>query len=529
MAALLWMLTSLFQVLPAMTELPPPINLTLTSDHLIHLLRWQQGAATPTGTSYSVSVCPETGTSWLPVPGCQTVQDPLVCNLTEAFSDPHQAYFTQVTAQLEGQTSQSVIHQGFKPIKDTILNPPLLHVTPCGRNLCVDLQPPLPHLRHIYTHLKYTLKITSSEDRVQFSEDSVSLGRRVLERLGPSRRYCVSVCLTDSLELRQSDYSRPVCAFTPSTFSADAVISALLCVLLMFFVFTVALLVYAGFICLKRRPLPSVLQVCVFRSPLPPTSPSPPSTWSTRSASCPAHRAPPTPASLFRPSDSVSISRRMSWRPVASCSELTAGQTCDLTRTFKDPFDYYQARVKAFTSSQTSNWSESRNFQPVTDTVLGPPDVSVSGCGNCLLLQLKFPATEGLLKDLYRKLVIQVKRTRDGAQFVLSMPYTEQTVISYLQRGVEYCVSVSVSALVTSTSISSEPQCVFTSRSPTEHTAVVLVFSLLGVLCALRLLSMGLLGLRAQGSLRRCRLSCTSSSPVCIEGRSPPDVSSQAS
>uniref|UniRef100_UPI0037E78084 interferon alpha/beta receptor 2-like isoform X2 n=1 Tax=Semicossyphus pulcher TaxID=241346 RepID=UPI0037E78084 len=259
MAALLWMLTSLFQVLPAMTELPPPINLTLTSDHLIHLLRWQQGAATPTGTSYSVSVCPETGTSWLPVPGCQTVQDPLVCNLTEAFSDPHQAYFTQVTAQLEGQTSQSVIHQGFKPIKDTILNPPLLHVTPCGRNLCVDLQPPLPHLRHIYTHLKYTLKITSSEDRVQFSEDSVSLGRRVLERLGPSRRYCVSVCLTDSLELRQSDYSRPVCAFTPSTFSADAVISALLCVLLMFFVFTVALLVYAGFICLKRRPLPSVL------------------------------------------------------------------------------------------------------------------------------------------------------------------------------------------------------------------------------------------------------------------------------
>lgn len=48
--------------------------------------------------------------------------------------------------------------------------------------------------------------------------------------------------------------------------------------------------------------------------------------------------------------------------------------------------------------------------------VLGPPDVSVSGCGNCLLLQLTAPTGLQQLRDLYRGLVLHVQRTRDGAQ-----------------------------------------------------------------------------------------------------------------
>lgn len=50
--------------------------------------------------------------------------------------------------------------------------------------------------------------------------------------------------------------------------------------------------------------------------------------------------------------------------------------------------------------------------------VLGPPDVSVSGCGNCLLLRLSVPTTRRLqlLRDLHKELVFHVQRTRDGAQ-----------------------------------------------------------------------------------------------------------------
>nr|XP_020442456.1 interferon alpha/beta receptor 2-like isoform X4 [Monopterus albus] len=124
--------------------------------------------------------------------------------------------------------------------------------------------------------------------------------------------------------------------------------------------------------------------------------------------------------------------RKNSWRLVAGCSELMAGQTCNLTKVFKDPYDKYQARIQAFTPTQTSNWTVSQWFQPLTDTVLEPPDVSVSGCGNCLIMQLKVPTTRGL-KDLYRGVTFHVQRTRDGAQFSLTLPFKEKNVITYLQ------------------------------------------------------------------------------------------------
>ncbi|XP_060890423.1 interferon lambda receptor 1-like [Labrus mixtus] len=257
MAALIWMLTWLSQVLPAMTELPPPVNLNLTSDHLIDMLRWGRGAGTPPGVSYSVSVILDTDTSWIPVPGCQTVQDPLVCNLTEVFSDPSKLYFTSVRAQLDTLTSPTVYYSfGFQPNRDTFLAPPLLSIAPCGGKLCVHLKPPLQHLRHIYEQRTYRLRVSHRDDTLQFFKDSVSLGDLVLEDVSPGRKYCVSVCV---LELTNSDYGRQVCVFTPSFFNADVWVSAFVCVCVLCAVFTVALLVYAGFICLKRRPLPSVL------------------------------------------------------------------------------------------------------------------------------------------------------------------------------------------------------------------------------------------------------------------------------
>lgn len=45
------------------------------------------------------------------------------------------------------------------------------------------------------------------------------------------------------------------------------------------------------------------------------------------------------------------------------------------------------------------------------------------------------------------------------------MPYSEETVISYLQTGVEYCVTASVKPHF-SKAIPSEAQCAFTSPPP---------------------------------------------------------------
>lgn len=60
--------------------------------------------------------------------------------------------------------------------------------------------------------------------------------------------------------------------------------------------------------------------------------------------------------------------RKNSWRPVAVCSELKARQTCNLTKAFKDPFDHYKARVQAIVLNQTSNWTVSEWFQPLSDS-----------------------------------------------------------------------------------------------------------------------------------------------------------------
>lgn len=137
------------------------------------------------------------------------------------------------------------------------------------------------------------------------------------------------------------------------------------------------------------------------------------------------------------------------------CSDLKTGQTCNLTGHFLDVFDYYRARVRAFVSNQTSKWTVSREFQPLSDSetpqhcyrtlggvkgqremlshsfwirsglfvsaaVLGPPDVSVSGCGNCLVLQVRIPTEDWIqqnsqLKGLFWDLAVHIWRTRDGA------------------------------------------------------------------------------------------------------------------
>ncbi|XP_026152327.1 interferon alpha/beta receptor 2-like [Mastacembelus armatus] len=255
MTAVIWTLTWLPLVLPAMSKLPQPVNLTLISSNFKHLLKWEPGPGTPTGVHYNVTVTTDRGKSWVPVAGCVHVHHPLVCNLTEAFSIIQDSYFAQITALLEYQESLPATSQQFTPIEDTQLDLPLLTVTPCSGNLCVDLHPPVEHLRTIYASHNYRLKIQSNSVIVQV-KDTDLMQRQILKDLAPGRQYCVSVCFSDR---PKSHYSQPICAFIPRIDPADKWISAVLCFLVVIGVVVVALLVCTGFINLKRRPLPAVL------------------------------------------------------------------------------------------------------------------------------------------------------------------------------------------------------------------------------------------------------------------------------
>ncbi|XP_040924635.1 interferon alpha/beta receptor 2-like isoform X2 [Betta splendens] len=234
----------------------------------------------------------------------------------------------------------------------------------------------------------------------------------------------------------------------------------------------------------------------------------------------------PGPRTPINTSFSVEVihSRKSLWRPVAACSQLMAGQTCDLTRVFQDPYAYYQTRVQAVTSMHRSIWTASTWFQPLSDTVLEPPNVTVSGCGNCLIVQLTVPSRELQqnlqLKDLYKEIFFLVRRTRDGAQFTLSLPYKDENVIQYLQPGVEYCVTVSAKGLFTTKSVSSEAYCAFTSPPPPSHfNALNVAFGLLAVFCVLGLPFIGLMlyGGRLSLELITQRLPLRNVSNICCK------------
>ncbi|KAM4558150.1 interleukin-10 receptor subunit beta-like isoform 1-T2 [Odontesthes bonariensis] len=254
---LLWVVSWLFLVLPAASELPMPINVILNSSHFNHILKWDPGPGTPKGTDYRVSVGTER-VSQIPVAGCEHVQHPLICNLTEAFSDLMESYTTMVKAVFEAQDSQPATITGFTPIFH--MDPPLLTVTSCGRDLCVDLRPPLQRLRESYNNTNYQLKISSSKkDGEQFFKDIRSLGRETLKDLTSGREYCVSVRFLDTMETKEFNFSRPVCALTPGLFPEDLLISVFLCLLVIVGLVVLALFYCAGFFCLKKKPMPPVL------------------------------------------------------------------------------------------------------------------------------------------------------------------------------------------------------------------------------------------------------------------------------
>ncbi|CAI5656961.1 unnamed protein product [Oreochromis niloticus] len=255
MTALIWMLSWLPLILPAVGILPKPVNVSLTSLNFSYILKWQAGPGTPPGVYYNVEYTTDRKHSWNPVAGCERVQKPLVCNLTAAFSVLTERYLTRVGAQLGGQVfGEPVI---FTPIEHLSL--PLLSVAPSDRSLSVDLHPPLERLRKSYDILHYELQISSSNlDKPEVIKMR-SLKSYKWDRLEPGRRYCVTVRFYDDLEHMQSNFSLPQCATIPAIFSPDPLISGILCSFVIIIVFCIFLLIVTGFICLRRRLLPSVL------------------------------------------------------------------------------------------------------------------------------------------------------------------------------------------------------------------------------------------------------------------------------
>lgn len=155
------------------------------------------------------------------------------------------------------------------------LDLPLLTVTSCGRDLCVDLRPRLQHLVDVYNTSEYQLRIQSSNHRaqvrhmtrpgvlpsvrsdgtspwflrVQFFRETRSLQRQILTDLLPGVSYCVSIRFSDKLFSRESNFSQPQCVSTLGSFPAGTFSYTFSCI----------------FSCCFKTELVLVSVFCIFR------------------------------------------------------------------------------------------------------------------------------------------------------------------------------------------------------------------------------------------------------------------------
>ncbi|XP_066542463.1 interferon alpha/beta receptor 2-like [Hoplias malabaricus] len=243
------------------THLPAPANLTMYSQHFVHLLNWEAGPGSPGSVHYTV-IFRSLSQNWTKLDSCAEVYSPLRCNLTEAFSDPYETYYTSVSASLGNQTSLPTDLSPFQPLRNTVPEPPMLTVSPCNGSLCVQIQAPSERLlsayncsKHTSNCFKYKLDITSNGE-LKFSKETQKLETVVLEHLVPGQRYCVNISI-----LNRSLATRPaVCASVPTESNqvSDVVTSVALILLTLVCCLVFGLLVKSGYLFLRNR-LPSVL------------------------------------------------------------------------------------------------------------------------------------------------------------------------------------------------------------------------------------------------------------------------------
>ncbi|KAJ8252960.1 hypothetical protein GJAV_G00207620 [Gymnothorax javanicus] len=148
----------------------------------------------------------------------------------------------------------------------------------------------------------------------------------------------------------------------------------------------------------------------------------------------------------------------------------------NLTGTFKNPKKPYGVHIQTLHGGMKSPRS-SLLFCPYTETVLGPPLVSVTGRGDSLHLNITLPrgkANESIEK-IYHNVQFSVFWKKAGEiQELKVTTESSEHIIKNLYQGVEYCVRVQPEITENPNLLSSDWSCQFTSPSSVNPVPIVL-------------------------------------------------------
>ncbi|XP_037990032.1 interleukin-20 receptor subunit alpha isoform X1 [Motacilla alba alba] len=159
---------------------------------------------------------------------------------------------------------------------------------------------------------------------------------------------------------------------------------------------------------------------------------------------------------------------------------------CDLSNETSDYEEQYYASVKAFLNGACSDWMETSRFNPLTDTKIDPPMVSVSSTDRSISIILtapekwkKSPEEESIsLLQVYPGLQYNVsvlnKKTKKRWFFSIS---NNTLVVPWLEPGTAYCVSaqIHVTTPVLDSGFSKE-HCITTLKDKTEDETITITF-----------------------------------------------------
>ncbi|XP_078796352.1 uncharacterized protein LOC144988905 isoform X2 [Oryzias latipes] len=107
-------------------------------------------------------------------------------------------------------------------------------------------------------------------------------------------------------------------------------------------------------------------------------------------------------------------------------------------------------------------------FDPYTDTVVGPPKLSVAGCGTCLRVNISLPEADrhsgaGDIQKFYGA-VFKVFWRKGQQGKVEKLEVSDKNfTLNNLEEGVEYCVAAEISGIAIKKTIRSNWSCAFSS------------------------------------------------------------------
>uniref|UniRef100_A0A3Q1GMB6 Interferon lambda receptor 1-like n=1 Tax=Acanthochromis polyacanthus TaxID=80966 RepID=A0A3Q1GMB6_9TELE len=164
----------------------------------------------------------------------------------------------------------------------------------------------------------------------------------------------------------------------------------------------------------------------------------------------------------------------------------------------------YFLKVQASHNQTLSPWSSHVTFTPYKDTIIGPPELSLAGCGNCIQVNISLPKAKIDIQKFYDATFRVSWRKTKAATSEVYKTQNKSFVLSNLEKGAEYCVQVEVETVVNRKTEPSPWNCTFTSHVEHENGTFLLGAGTAGLILALITLTMTTYCLYYTGFL--CRL-----------------------